>query len=441
MFFIEAEIQARELERGLLLAMLVAREGHDAFVSPGPIKALQASGSAGHVLHVNSLTSSRLDAYEQVREHGNLITSQDEEAFLNETMGEATINYANRVSGRASRIVQHAYSWGPVDHQAMIQVASEMQDVLVPTGGARVDFWREDMDDFYRPRRAWIPTEPYVLIASRFGRVLQQRRAWEHFALRRRDGYGADTLWFEDLGEGWRALGHLVTAVQSMAQRNPSTRFVVRPHPVESAAAWPAFLEGMPNVEVRREGSVGHWVKHAKAVVTMGDMVTYEAVAMQVPTLTFLPDSFAEGSLPSAFGTRVNTVADLVDLVSGVVAGERLEHVQRSDLDTIFWPRGGVQRASERIATQWLDAVDDPVSGPVRKRALTAIYRHVRRTYARKRRRRMKAVAGKNPKFPPLERHSVAEAMSGLSRVVEHDGVGFRLVTPSTVHVFASDRS
>ena len=440
MFFIEAEVQARELERGLLLGMLVAREGHDAFISPTPIKVLQASGSAGHVLHVNSLTSSRLDAYGQVQERGNLITSQDEEAILNGTHDETAIGYANRASSRASGIVQHVYSWGPVDHQAMIQVASEMQDVLVPTGGARGDFWRADMDDFYRPRRPWIPNEPYVLIASRFGRALQERRAWEHFVSRKRHRYGAETLWFQGLSEDWRALGHLVAAVQLMAQRNPNTRFIVRPHPVESAAAWPAFVEGMPNVEVRREGSVGHWVKHAEAVVTMGDMVTYEAVAMQVPTLTFLPDSFAEGSLPSAFGTRVNTVSDLVDLISGVVAGERLEHVQRSDLDTIFWPRGGVQRASERIAAQWLDAVADPVSGPARKRALKAIYRHVRRTYARKRRRRMKAIAGKNPKFPPLERHSVAEAMSGLDRVVEHDGVGCRLVTPSTVHVFASDR-
>lgn len=88
---------------------------------------------------------------------GNVITAQDEENFLAGSRTEVAVQYGNRASGRAAQLVERVHSWGPIDHEIIVQTAREMDEVLVPTGGARVDFWRDDLDGFYRPRRSWIP--------------------------------------------------------------------------------------------------------------------------------------------------------------------------------------------------------------------------------------------------------------------------------------------
>lgn len=441
MFFIETEVQARELERGLLLGMLAAREGHDVFLTPAPMTAVQAARSGGHIIHVNSLTSARLDQYESVTRLGNVITAQDEENFLAGSRTEVAVQYGNRASGRAAQLVERVHSWGPIDHEIIVQTAREMDEVLVPTGGARVDFWREDLDGFYRPRRSWIPEDRYVLIASPFSTALMPRRPWDDYVMRRERGYSnpiADAQWFRRLGEAWGALGHLVAAVRAMAGRHPDMRFVLRPHPIESDAAWAAFLAGLSNVEVRREGAVGHWVKHATAVLTMGDTVTYESVAMGTPTINFLPDDFCEDALPAAFGTKATTVADVGDLIAGAIAGERIDDEPDAGLGSIFWPHDGKRSASERIVEHWLSASDEPLVGRPRRSALLSIYGRMRRDHLRRRRSQAKARGESNPKFPPLARASVTETLAGLDRVVDNDGVDFRLVTPTMVHLFPS---
>lgn len=443
MFFIETEIQARELERGLLLGMLAAREGHDVFLTPEPIKALRAARSSGHVLHMNSLTSTRLDAYEAMSKRGNFITSQDEENFLAGSRSGTTIQYENRASNRAAQLVERVHSWGPIDHEIIVRAAPELGRILLPTGGARTDFWRGDLDDYFWPRRSWLPDGQYVLVASPFGRVLMPRRPWQDFTSRRQRGYSnpiADAHWFRRIGEAWGALGHLVAAVRAMAERHPHARFVLRPHPIESDAAWPAFLAGLPNVEVRREGAVGHWVKHATAVVTMGDTVTYEAVAMGIPTINFLPDSYGSDGLPSEFGTRATTVAEVTDLVSSAIAGDLVGDKEAVALDSIFWPADRGRLASEKMVSHWIEVGEKPLTGSARNRALRSIYGTARWRYARKWRKRARSRTQSNPKFPPLARETVVEALSGLNRVVENGGVDFRLVTPTMVHVFPSTR-
>ncbi|MBN2561965.1 MAG: hypothetical protein JXQ75_13655 [Phycisphaerae bacterium] len=68
--------------------------------------------------------------------------------------------------------------------------------------------------------------------------------------------------------------------VTALAGKFPSTRFIVRPHPHFAEAP----LTPHPNVEVRCDGSLHGWIKHADAVVGINSTVLLESLAWDKPT-------------------------------------------------------------------------------------------------------------------------------------------------------------
>jgi surface carbohydrate biosynthesis protein len=456
--YIVVEVAARELEARLLLALVAAERGHDVLLGDLDPRLDPAAMPPG-VLHDKSLTRGQeMDRQAALADAGFLVSSQDEEHGL--LQPDFSLFMERRFAPGALARADRVLTWGPHDHAALTAGRPDHVDRLRMTGSPRVDLWRPELAAHHR--RTVLPAvgRPFVLFANNFTHVLGVNRFTTMLADKRGkyiDGHEdpLERLWFDELTSQAERLPHIVAAVRALALAHPDLTVVVRPHPVESPAAWRDLLGPVPNVLVSREGSVSAWVRSALAVVHTGDTTGFEVAVGGVPLVSLEPTTGVAvdlGHVTGRLGILARDATDVVAAVTALRGGASAVGLSQPGADTLLAGRLAALDgpfASDRIVDVWeeLAAPDAPSMRPHRLRpgALGRLEQRARDVVRpgvhalREVRRRMREGSDADRfvvahKFPPIDHAQLARTAASLGstlgrfRDVEVQPVGPRLV-------------
>ncbi len=332
---LHTELAARELESKLLLAVVAASRGHFAVVSDRPTlkRALGLAGFLrsnvrglfrsnlfpGSIFHTKSVTPgvSKLDLHARLNDKGVFVTSQDEEAGL-ENYGYERFAM-QRFSSKSIGQLAALFTWGPEDYDFLREAYPEHADKIHATGSPRADLWSPVGKSFVAKPRS-IPNRPFLLVSSNMGlpRVpfkddLMRLKNADYFT---RDPQMLKSRLYRQ-ADRHRLLYEFVDAIRSLSLASDGYDIVLRPHPKDDLPTWSMLLADLPNVHVVQEGSITQWVHHAFAVMHNGCTTALEAEIAGVPVITYVPFESPYGSLSNDLGKRVKSQGELKETVDG----------------------------------------------------------------------------------------------------------------------------
>jgi hypothetical protein len=231
-----------------------------------------------------------------------------------------------------------------------------------------MDFWRRDFAAYYAQLPHPLgPTEPkYVLCLMSSSPFFQDGPLMSFSGSgsspaelgRRVDALAANGLG-RDLVESYHRTVIEKLAVEDLARRHPSIRFIYRPHPHEVLSAWEeVFHDAPPNVSVIRDNAVSPWIRRASCVVFSGSTVGFEAALADVPVVSFQPGGYDATPAASRMGHRATTVEEVARIVGGVLEGrepalppERAAAMSATLEERFFALEGRL--ACDRIVDEW----------------------------------------------------------------------------------------
>ncbi len=459
--YIVVEVSSRELEARLLLGLAAAERGHEVLLGKVDPRRDREGLPAG-VFHDKSLTQGQeMVRQADLHEAGFLISSQDEEHFL--LQPDFTFFVDHRFEPAALEVADRIVTWGPHDQGALETTRASFADRFRMTGSPRVDLWRPELHSHHgRVELPEVAGRPFVLFANNFTHVLGLNRFSTMVADKRGkyfDGaaHPLERHWFRELVSQAERLPHVVASVRMLAQRCPDLMVVVRPHPVESAAAWRDLIGPLPNVVISRRGSISPWVRSAVAVVHTGDTTGFEVAVGGVPLISLEPveDVAVDlGHITGRLGIRAVDAGEVLATVEALRAGTDPSTLAQPGADRVLAGRLAAldgPLASDRIVDAWeeLDAPTAPAMrpgrlapGPLRRvelRARDAVRPAVHA--AREVRRRMREGADSDQfvvghKFPEIDHADLARTAQSLGWTLgRFADVEVRPVGPRMVHL------
>ncbi|MEX2601279.1 MAG: surface carbohydrate biosynthesis protein [Balneolaceae bacterium] len=375
--YIPIEVKVRELEGKTLLAMAAAERGHTVILgSKGDTRGLAKDGTLPPgIIHNKSLSpgEATLQMLDEFRQHGHIVTSQDEESgLLDETYDTfARIRYSEESVSKASRL----FAWGDFDSRSLKKIFTGYSDRITPTGSPRVDFWRKEFAAYYQTKEQpdTDQTRPYILIASNFSSLLDENRIWNRIARGREAGYfDRHPEWEEHIYENsayqLRLVYKFIRMIRSLSASHPDVDILLRPHPVESIEAWKKIIGEYPNVIVHRKGGISQWIRGASMLIHNGCTSALEAAASGLPRIAYRPyPSELEREIPNRISSNAYTLDDVMDRVSGLLNGRDLadkkevEAITREILNDRLSNLEG-KLAADRIVDVW-EAIGGSLAG------------------------------------------------------------------------------
>ena len=457
--YIIVEVAARELEARLLLGLVAAERGHDVLLGEVDPRLDPAAMPPG-LFHDKSLTPGQeVVRQEALAGAGFHISSQDEEHFLLQPDFSFFLDhrFAPEALARADRVA----TWGPHDHGALVAGRAALAGRFRMTGSPRVDLWRPELASHHcRTALPEVAGRPFVLFANNFTHVLGRNRFSTMVADKRGKYFDGteDPLerhWFTELASQAERLPHVVGAVRRLAIEHPDLMVVVRPHPVESPAAWRDLIGPLDNVVVTNRGSISPWVRSATAVVHAGDTTGLEVAVGGVPLISLEPTEGIGvdlGHVTGLLGIRATSAGEVVGAVSALRRGDDARALAQPGSDEVLAGRLTALTgplASDRIVDAW-EELDPPDAAPMRperlqpgmlRRTEERLRSLVRPTVHAVREVRRRAREGADAdrfvvghKFPPIDHPALVETAASLGRTlgrfqeVEVVPVGPRLV-------------
>ena len=348
--YVRVEVLAREFQGRLLLALVAAERGHEVLIGKHNESSVVGNGlKSGYppgIFHDKSLGVN--DTKSVVKEHLYLqgwgLTAQDEEHGLSAS-SFATPEMISRFPSDGFSRNHLLFSWGEHDHAAIQGLLPGEKDHIVLTGSPRVDFWRPEFRDVHDTSEIRDVTGgvPFILFAPAGPPTADSVNPGAPRNRPRR-------------GEGE------VEAARHIAQQNPSTLIVVRPHPSQFLDSWQADFEGSPpNILVFRDQRASVWVRHAEAVISNGSTLAMEACVMGVPHINFAPSGdYVFGSRDGGFAHQLGPACTDSEALADELARAR-DLTLASDWYTEEALRGIAARfsslsgplAADRIVDEW----------------------------------------------------------------------------------------
>lgn len=190
-------------------------------------------------------------------------------------------------------------------------------------------------------------------------------------------GYSAEQV------ERYRSIGiasiaSILELANRLARERPAARVVLRPHPHERLSTYEEGVDGdLPNLEVRREGTVDGWIVRSQALIHRQCTTAIEAGFAGVPAIApmWIPTA-ADAPDTEQVSILVDDHDELAALLDAVERGEDVVPPEvRSRLDSIIdeWLLAVDGASFERVATAVLDHLPDRAGG-VRPRALERMF-------------------------------------------------------------------
>lgn len=457
---IQMEIKARELEARGLLALVAAERGHEVLLGDvRPYLTSRMQDFPPGLFHDKSLTPSRSKRalFERLEGHGSLLTSQDEEHWLN--LADFDVPAVRRFSDETLGRAACAFAWGEYERSALVAHYPEHADRVLATGSPRVDLWRPELRPFHveAPLPGVTDGRPFVLFASNFGLVLEVNRFWVRIRDKRQHFVGQDDDYeferYDAIADKMRVLKDFVRTIRHLSATRPELLIVVRPHPLDVDGAWEDLLGPLPNLLISRQRSLNAWIRRATAVVQNGCTTGWEASVAETPLIAFHPGGVFADSPVNGLGRRASTIEEFDEQLSAILEESGGRPVRAPDAEELLRRRLAIDAdrlAADRIVDVWeeLPAPDAPpmdIGRIVRGRRILKARRAagaLKRLVLDPTTALGRADGPRQPafltahKFPPFTQQEVDAVTGGLTRTLgRFEHITARVVAPDLIRL------
>lgn len=238
--------------------------------------------------------------------------------------------------------------WGSGVARPLKERGTFASDRVHITGCPRFDFYAEPWRQIKEPATAVASVAgPMLLVNGAFplANPGYQTREQEAEMLVRTFGYDEAEV------RGWqRAQDETIRAMIGMtvdlAREFPAANIVYRPHPFERMETYEAPFRDIPNIQLRREGTVDAWIMRASAVIQRNCSTAIEAGLAGVPA--FLPAWIpTHVAVPAAEAVSIHE-ATFDSLTADI------RHVLAND----FSPPSELKTALHETISTWFHTVD-----------------------------------------------------------------------------------
>ena len=451
--YLHVEISARELDSKLLLASIAASRGHQVIVSDltGIIKGAQSGMLAPGIFHTKSLTPSedKFARHKSLINNGFMITSIDEEGNLNDHgyHGFAKQRYSDQMIEQATAV----FGWGSEDVESLKQIYSKYSNKIHKTGSPRADLWKSLFSDYWDTPLT-MPKKPFLLIACNTGYANNIKTFKELIKFESQIGrFDRDPELLKkrigETAEDYNKIFSYIKAIQYLSDHNNGYDIVLRPHPSEDMETWEILLKGIPNIHVLRDGPINVWVKNSFAIMHNSCTTALEATVSNKPVITYIPfDQQYESKLANELGYRVKSLEELLSKANAIFDSHKLRDQKElvTTLPNIVSKKiylDDDKLAAERMIKIWENIANDKLSqsSNLKKFKWLLKYYKFKRIISQALRRLFPVKFNsvyKNPKFPELDQHDIAERIKkfehilGLSKKLE-----CKLLSEKTIYI------
>jgi surface carbohydrate biosynthesis protein len=312
---VPCETRSREFDAKLLLGLLAAGRGIEAYVGAKKRIDAQLDRLPAGVYIGKGLTDRARISLRLARLCGHRLALWDEEGLV---WSSPEVYWGTKVHGPNLALPDLMLAWGEANARVWRDHPDWPGTPLATVGNPRIDLLRPQLRRLYQAEAEALKEQHgnFVLINTNFSRVNNyQPRQNRHLKWLRenrpdqpRGGFARHKL---ALFQSFQAM------LPELCRARPGQRFVLRPHPSEAIATWQALAEGLPNLVIERRGGIVPWLMAADAIIHNGCTTAIEAWLLGCPALAWQPlacDRY-DHPLPNGISLACTDLATLLDAV------------------------------------------------------------------------------------------------------------------------------
>nr|VFJ53924.1 MAG: surface carbohydrate biosynthesis protein [Candidatus Kentron sp. FM]VFJ56172.1 MAG: surface carbohydrate biosynthesis protein [Candidatus Kentron sp. FM]VFK12938.1 MAG: surface carbohydrate biosynthesis protein [Candidatus Kentron sp. FM] len=290
---IPIEIKPREYRSRLLLAMGAVKKGCGVIIGrQGNLQANLSRYPAG-VYFDKSFDGDKAEWFREniaARNH-MILAGNDEEGLASE--GNEWIYIHQRHAEEVLGMVRYFFAWGEKEAELIRDRFPTAAEKILATGNPRVDIWKSDCKEIYRPiaQRYRRRFGPYILMPSSFagaryglGQDFIEKEAIRRGILDTETGRRRAANGKVFVHESLRRFEEIAVMI---AHEFRDHHVIIRPHPAENIQACAEFARGISNIKVILDGEVTPWILGSRAVVHSFCTTGLEAFLMRHPVIAY----------------------------------------------------------------------------------------------------------------------------------------------------------
>ncbi|WP_022948360.1 surface carbohydrate biosynthesis protein [Methylohalobius crimeensis] len=326
--FLPVEIKTRELDAMILLACVLAEQGHSVYLGDRDrLKPLAHRLPRGIYLG-KSVTGDMEKFYRHLRQLGHTVTALDEEGLV---IYSPEIYKTRRVGAGTLQQPQALFAWGEANATLWRDYFGSREGGKIHvTGNPRFDLFRSPLRELYRKQAQNLRDRygPYLLFNSNFHWVNTRKAAATRLPSPADVASGkfpTPKFYNPDLARYRIALFRAyLEALPELAASFPELQFILRPHPAESSFPWQQATAHLNNCHVIYEGEVTPWILGSQAVLHHSCTTAVESFVLGKSVICYRPlrDEALDPPLPIQLSLEVASVNELKDTLAAVLKEE-----------------------------------------------------------------------------------------------------------------------
>jgi surface carbohydrate biosynthesis protein len=294
--YLPIEISKRELIAKTFLATKLASYGHQVIVFESSIFDFAGWPYPGIYIGKNCFRTElpySLNYYKKMKEADIAIWYLDEEGGIYNSMDKVHWSkmLLNRINPCDLDRKDKIFAWGSWQSEAY-NVDKLMASIHI-TGSPNFDTmqekYKESLKDFDLRQTNY--EEDYILVNTRFSSS-NGLRSIEWIlsdATPNAKSLARGTLENAIINDGIVQY-KLTGLVKQLAERLPSQKFIVRPHPVEDELFYKAIFKHLANVKVISDGDVSSWIRNCKLLIHNSCTTAIQADISNKKVITYKPE-------------------------------------------------------------------------------------------------------------------------------------------------------
>ena len=327
--FIPIETAVRELDGKLLVAFYLIEKGYRVIIGSrrGVFRELNHYSKA--LFLAKSVSKEHENIYKKIRFQDCLTVVQNVEGGI--LTKDESGHFKNSYPVECIPYIDKYYLFGSKIKESFIQNIKEISpDKLVISGDPRFDLLKTHYREYYQERVNQIKRkygDSIILINTSFSIANPYVGEEQLFRfMEKNSGYNEQTINNLKLkNKFYKPIMHTyIQAVKQIANSNPDSSFIIRPHPSESLVIYQNEFHDFNNVYVSNDGNVHIWILACKGVIHYDCTTGIEAILANKPTIAFVPDKNDEvfAWLPAYLSDQVATIDELNDKVQSILANQ-----------------------------------------------------------------------------------------------------------------------
>lgn len=432
--YIKVEVETRELLSRLLLGMYAAARKHNVLLGDGELLSLvEQNKLKPGIIFEKSITPSvtRIKQLKNYRKFGSKLTSIDEEGVIKDDFN-TLLN--SRFSEQTILLSDKIFCWGKYDYDSLINLFPNQKQKFIKTGNPRVSLWSRKYKHLFINKK--IEEKKYILISSNFSVAVSSQRLSEIVKFFLSTNYFNDKKYVENfynrMSLNLQILFKFINAINILTERFQNINFIVRPHPTESVELWENFFRKRKNLLITKELTLSDWIENSEIIIHNGCTAGVEAFARKKKIISYEPlDLKTSHTYPNKFGYTAKDEIELQNLISQFYCNDKryqkIDEIQ--NLEDIISRFGNFEQDNfiQNIILEWETLNDKKLS---QKNSLFNI--KLKNSLRMIKKKFIKPYV--NEKFPPLQRHRIANLVNNLKKVDNNlNNVDFELLGPNLI--------